>query len=182
MGWVKTNLADGVKMVYGHDAMGRVISTEFSDGSCASNVYDGDRLLRQTSRTGLTTAYGYDALGRAVATVDSMGRTTSYEYDPVHIRNVKSVRNANNENPSIILLDLNMPKMNGIEFLKVMKNDESLKRIPVIVLTTSQEEQDKIESFDLGVAGYMIKPVDYLQFVETMRTIDLYWTLSELPD
>ena len=92
------------------------------------------------------------------------------------------LRNPNNEHPGIILLDLNMPKMNGIEFLKVIKNDDSLKRIPVIVLTTSQEEQDKIESFDLGVAGYMIKPVDYLQFVETMRTIDLYWTLSELPD
>jgi CheY-like chemotaxis protein len=87
-----------------------------------------------------------------------------------------------NEHPGIILLDLNMPKMNGIEFLKIMKNDNSLKRIPVVVLTTSQEEQDKIESFNLGIAGYMIKPVDYLQFVETMRTINLYWTLSELPD
>ena len=79
-----------------------------------------------------------------------------------------------NEHPGIILLDLNMPKMNGIEFLKIMKNDNSLKRIPVVVLTTSQEEQDKIESFNLGIAGYMIKPVDYLQFVETMRTINLY--------
>lgn len=86
-----------------------------------------------------------------------------------------------NELPGIILLDLNMPRMNGIEFLKIMKQEKSIKRIPVIVLTTSKEENDKIESFDLGVAGYMIKPVDYLKFVETMRTIDLYWTLSELP-
>jgi CheY-like chemotaxis protein len=92
------------------------------------------------------------------------------------------LKDSNNEQPGIIFLDLNMPKMNGIEFLKVMKNDNSMKRVPVIVLTTSQIEQDKIESFDLGVAGYMIKPVDYLQFVETMRTIDMYWTLSELPD
>ena len=92
------------------------------------------------------------------------------------------LQDSNNEQPGIILLDLNMPKMNGIEFLKVMKNDNSFKRIPVIILTTSQEENDKIESFNLGVAGYMIKPVDYLQFVETMRTIDMYWTLSELPD
>ncbi|MBK5191412.1 MAG: response regulator, partial [Methanosarcinales archaeon] len=53
--------------------------------------------------------------------------------------------------------------------------------VPVVVLTTSQEEQDKVDSFDLGVAGYMIKPVDYQQFVEVIRTIDLYWTLSELP-
>jgi len=92
------------------------------------------------------------------------------------------LHNPENQIPGIILLDLNMPKMNGIEFLKVAKNDDSLKRIPVVVLTTSKEEQDKIESFNLGVAGYMIKPVDYMQFVETMRTIDLYWTLSELSD
>lgn len=91
------------------------------------------------------------------------------------------LKNLKNDLPGIILLDLNMPKMNGIEFLRVMKTDNSIKRIPVIVLTTSKEEQDKIDSFNLGVAGYMIKPVDYLQFVETMRTIDMYWTLSELP-
>ena len=91
------------------------------------------------------------------------------------------LRNEKNEKPSIILLDLNMPKMNGIEFLKIVKQDDLLKRIPVIVLTTSKEEQDRVESFKLGVAGYMIKPVDYLQFVEVMRTINMYWTLSELP-
>ncbi len=92
------------------------------------------------------------------------------------------LRNLENEKPGIILLDLNMPKMNGIEFLKIAKHDDALKKIPVVVLTTSKEEQDKVDSFNLGVAGYMIKPVDYLQFVEVVRTIDLYWTLSELPD
>ena len=92
------------------------------------------------------------------------------------------LRNLDNEKPGIILLDLNMPKMNGIEFLKIAKHDDALKKIPVVVLTTSKEEQDKVDSFNLGVAGYMIKPVDYLQFVEVVRTIDLYWTLSELPD
>lgn len=91
------------------------------------------------------------------------------------------LRDEKKETPGIILLDLNMPKMNGIEFLKVAKQDDLLKRIPVVVLTTSKEEQDKVESFDLGVAGYMIKPVDYMQFVEVVRTINLYWTLSELP-
>jgi len=91
------------------------------------------------------------------------------------------LRDPENERPCIILLDLNMPRMNGIEFLKAAKQDEVLKRIPVVVLTTSGEEQDKVDSFDLGVAGYMIKPVDYHQFVEVMRAIDLYWTLSELP-
>ena len=85
------------------------------------------------------------------------------------------------ERPCIILLDLNMPKMNGIEFLKIVKEQESFKMIPVVVLTTSKNEQDRIESFKQSIAGYMIKPVDYLQFVETMRTIEVYWTLSELP-
>ncbi len=92
------------------------------------------------------------------------------------------LRDGKNEKPGIILLDLNMPKMNGIEFLKVVKQDEVLKTIPVVVLTTSKEDQDRVESFKLSVAGYMIKPVDYLQFVEVMKTINLYWTLSELPE
>jgi CheY-like chemotaxis protein len=85
------------------------------------------------------------------------------------------------EKPCIILLDLNMPIMNGLEFLKAVKNDDKLKRIPIVVLTTSEEQQDKINSFDLGVAGYMAKPVDYRQFVEVMRSIDAYWTISEMP-
>lgn len=84
--------------------------------------------------------------------------------------------------PCIILLDLNMPKMNGIEFLRIAKNNEQLKRIPVVVLTTSHEEVDKIESYNLGVAGYMVKPVEYIEFVEVVKTIDLYWTLSKIPD
>lgn len=84
--------------------------------------------------------------------------------------------------PCIILLDLNMPKMNGIEFLKALKKDSQLKRIPVLVLTTSMEEDDKLNTFELGIAGYMIKPVDYHDFVEIVRTIDLYWTLSEFPE
>lgn len=91
------------------------------------------------------------------------------------------LRNPQKQFPGVILLDLNMPKMNGIEFLQEIKDDEQLKLIPVVVLTTSKEEQDKVESFKLGVAGYMIKPVDYLQFVEIIRTIHLYWTLSEIP-
>ena len=86
-----------------------------------------------------------------------------------------------NDKPNIILLDLNMPKMNGIEFLKVVKNDEDMKKIPVVVLTTSKEDQDRVESFSLSVAGYMVKPVDYMKFVEVVKAIDLYWTLSELP-
>ena len=81
--------------------------------------------------------------------------------------------------PHIILLDLNMPRMNGFELLEVIKNDPEFRRVPVIILTTSQNQQDRIESFNLNVAGYMIKPVGYLRFVEVIRTIDTYWTLSE---
>ena len=87
-----------------------------------------------------------------------------------------------NEKPCVILLDLNMPKMNGTEFLKVIKANEELKQIPVVVLTTSTEECDIIETFKLSVGGYIVKPVDYKKFVEAIRTINIYWTLSELPD
>jgi CheY-like chemotaxis protein len=83
--------------------------------------------------------------------------------------------------PCIILLDLNMPVMSGIEFLEIIKADENLRRIPVIVLTTSKEQEDKINSFNFSVAGYMAKPVDYRRFVDVMRSIDVYWSLSELP-
>ncbi len=95
---------------------------------------------------------------------------------------IELLRDGKTEKPGVILLDLNMPRMNGIEFLRVIKNDDSLKRIPVVVLTTSKEEEDKVESFSLGVAGYMIKPVDYIKFVEVIRTINMYWTLSELTE
>jgi len=91
------------------------------------------------------------------------------------------LRDPASERPCIILLDLNMPIMNGFEFLHLAKGDEQLRAIPVIVLTTSEEQQDKVNSFNLGVSGYMAKPVDYRRFVEMMRSIDLYWTASEMP-
>ena len=85
--------------------------------------------------------------------------------------------------PCLILLDLNMPVMGGIEFLRVVKAEgHRFRRIPVIVLTTSEEQRDKVQSFDLGVAGYIRKPVDYQRFVDTMRTVDAYWTISEMPE
>jgi len=98
------------------------------------------------------------------------------------LEGLEYLNNSKNKKPGIILLDLNMPKMNGLEFLQERQKNKNLKLIPVVVLTTSKTEQDKIESFKLGVAGYMIKPVDYLKFVEVIKTIDLYWTLSELPN
>ncbi|HBG27040.1 MAG: two-component system response regulator [Planctomycetes bacterium GWF2_41_51] len=91
------------------------------------------------------------------------------------------LRDEGNPKPCVILLDLNMPRMNGFEFLKVIKNDSELKRLPIVVLTTSDVDQNILDSFDLGVAGYIVKPVDYKQFVEAMKTINMYWTLSQLP-
>jgi CheY-like chemotaxis protein len=91
------------------------------------------------------------------------------------------LRDSEKERPCLILLDINMPVMNGIEFLQAVKAAPGLKRIPVVALTTSDEQKDKVETFELGVAGYMRKPVDYQQFVEIIRTIDAYWTISESP-
>lgn len=90
------------------------------------------------------------------------------------------LRDKNNQLPGFILLDLNMPKMNGLEFMDVVKKDPDLKKIPIVVLTTSMEENDRIESFNLSVAGYIIKPVDYHNFIEAVKAINVYWTLSEL--
>ena len=83
--------------------------------------------------------------------------------------------------PCLVLLDLRMPVMSGLEFLKEVKQDEVLKLIPVVVLTTSKEDIDLKESFALGAAGYMVKPVDYKKFLEVVRTIHLYWILSLTP-
>jgi len=91
------------------------------------------------------------------------------------------LRHEENARPCVILLDLNMPRMNGVEFLRVVKLDPVLKKIPIVVLTTSRDDQDIIESYKLSAAGYIIKPVDYKKFVEALRTVDVYWTISELP-
>ncbi|SEO19565.1 Response regulator receiver domain-containing protein [Nitrosospira multiformis] len=91
------------------------------------------------------------------------------------------LRDGNSDKPCLILLDLNMPIMNGIEFLQAVKKNERLRGIPVVVLTTSDDQQDKLNSFNLGVAGYVAKPVDYRHFVEVMRSIDAYWTISAMP-
>jgi len=95
---------------------------------------------------------------------------------------LECLKSESNKQPCVILLDLKMPKMDGIEFLKIVKADEGLKKIPVVMLTTSRQEQDVVESFKLGVAGYIVKPADYKKFVEAIRTINLCWTLSELPN
>lgn len=81
----------------------------------------------------------------------------------------------------LILLDLNMPKMGGIDFLRELRSDPELRTIPVIVLTTSNEEKDKVDAYDLNVAGYIVKPVTFSKFVDAVATLNKYWTLSEMP-
>ncbi len=83
--------------------------------------------------------------------------------------------------PRIILLDLNMPKMGGIEFLEQLRKDQALRAITVVILTTSNEERDRIQAYDLNVAGYIVKPVTPSNFIKAMATLDKYWTLSETP-
>jgi len=94
---------------------------------------------------------------------------------------IEYLRTESTTKPCIILLDLNMPKMDGAEFLEIVKADKALKKIPIVILTTSNSDRDVIESFERGAAGYMVKSVDYEKFVETIRAIDQYWTLSKLP-
>jgi CheY-like chemotaxis protein len=81
----------------------------------------------------------------------------------------------------LILLDLNMPKMNGIEFLTELRADPQLKHTPVVVLTTSSEDRDRVSAYDLNVAGYLLKPVTFGTFVETMTTLNQYWALCQMP-
>ncbi|MBR8829951.1 MAG: Response regulator rcp1 [Chroococcopsis gigantea SAG 12.99] len=81
----------------------------------------------------------------------------------------------------LILLDLNMPKMGGIEFLQTLRQDPVLKSIPVVILTTSNQDQDRLEAYQLNIAGYILKPVTFSNFVETMATLNRYWTLCEMP-
>ncbi len=81
----------------------------------------------------------------------------------------------------LVLLDLNMPRMNGIETLREMRKDPALKSQSVVVLTTSNEERDRTEAFGLNVAGYLLKPVTFQSFVELMAALNRYWALVEFP-
>ena len=81
--------------------------------------------------------------------------------------------------PGIILLDLNMPQMNGIEFLRELRNDEELRSISVFVMTTSNDERDRFDAFNLNVAGYILKPVSFEKFVSAVSILKSYWKLCE---
>jgi CheY-like chemotaxis protein len=80
----------------------------------------------------------------------------------------------------LVLLDLNMPKMNGIEFLRELRKDPALAPTTVVVLTTSNEDRDRVEAYRLNVAGYLLKPVTFQTFAEVMAALNKYWTLQEM--
>lgn len=81
----------------------------------------------------------------------------------------------------LVLLDINMPKMNGLEFLTELRADPQIRATPVIVLTTSDEDRDRVEAYNLNVAGYILKPVTFSNFAEVMRALNSYWALCEMP-
>jgi len=90
--------------------------------------------------------------------------------------------NSEKGNPGVILLDIKMPKMNGIEVLKHIRSDPKLKYIPVIMVTSSREEKDLVESYKFGANSYVVKPVDIVQFFEAIKALGQYWAvINQLP-
>jgi len=106
--------------------------------------------------------------------------------NPLHIAHngleaLELIRSGSIPMPPIIILDINMPKMNGIEFLQEIRKDPELNRISVFVMTTSNEDSDKINAYNLNVAGYILKPLSFEKFTSAVATLDRYWKLCERP-
>ena len=85
------------------------------------------------------------------------------------------------ENPAVIMLDLKLPKVDGLEVLKQIKSDAQLKMIPVVVLTSSREEKDMVASYKLGVNAYVVKPVDFHEFVNAIKELGVFWAIINEP-
>ena len=85
------------------------------------------------------------------------------------------------DNPAVLLLDLKLPKVDGLEVLQQIKSDEKLKMIPVVVLTSSREEKDMVTSYKLGVNAYVVKPVDFHEFVNAVKELGVFWALINQP-
>jgi CheY-like chemotaxis protein len=84
-------------------------------------------------------------------------------------------------NPAVLLLDLKMPKLDGLDVLKALRADESLRTIPIVMLTSSREEQDLIRSYELGVNAYVVKPVDFRTFIDAVRQLGAFWAVLNEP-
>jgi len=92
-----------------------------------------------------------------------------------------SFRMRTSENPAVLLLDLKLPKIDGLEVLRTIKSDEKLKIIPVVVLTSSREERDMVASYKLGVNAYVVKPVDFHEFVNAIKELGVFWAIINEP-
>ncbi|KPM31180.1 Response regulator receiver domain-containing protein [Croceitalea dokdonensis DOKDO 023] len=114
-------------------------------------------------------------LQRAVAKFDS-------KHDIIEAKNGEEALDIlqNGDLPDIILLDLNMPRMSGIEFLQVVKADDKLRYLPTVILTTSENRVDLLRCFQLGIAGYIIKPLKYEDYEKKIKRVFEYWEVSEL--
>jgi CheY-like chemotaxis protein len=86
-----------------------------------------------------------------------------------------------NDNPAVLLLDLKLPKIDGLEVLQQIKSDQKLRMIPVVVLTSSREERDMVASYRLGVNAYVVKPVDFHEFVNAIRELGIFWAIINQP-
>lgn len=109
-----------------------------------------------------------------------VARDGSEALDFLYARGVYKDRDINHR-PKVILLDLKLPKVDGLEVLKIIKGDEQMKTIPVVVLTSSREEQDIVKSYQLGVNSYIVKPVDFEKFADAVSNLGLYWLLLNQP-
>lgn len=99
--------------------------------------------------------------------------------DYLHRRGIFKLRSVGH--PAVVLLDLKLPKVDGLEVLKHIKTDEELRSIPVVMLTSSREERDLVNSYDLGVNAYVVKPVEFHEFVDSLKELGLFWAVINQP-
>jgi DNA-binding response OmpR family regulator len=90
-------------------------------------------------------------------------------------------KSRSSDNPAVLLLDLKLPKVDGLEVLRQIKSDDKLKMIPVVVLTSSHEEKDMVASYQLGVNAYVVKPVDFHEFVNAIKELGVFWAVINVP-
>jgi CheY-like chemotaxis protein len=99
--------------------------------------------------------------------------------DYLYRRGIFKLRSAGN--PAVVLLDLKLPKVDGLEVLKQIKGDDELRAVPVVMLTSSREEKDLVQSYNLGVNAYVVKPVDFHEFVDSLKELGLFWAVINQP-
>jgi CheY-like chemotaxis protein len=99
-----------------------------------------------------------------------------------YLRREGKYKSRNAGNPAVLLLDIKMPRMDGIEVLRTIRSDPALKMLPIVMLTSSREEQDLIKSYELGVNAYIVKPVDFKEFMKAIKLVGVFWAIiNEVP-